>query len=352
MPRHPAVFLVAFVVPVTVVMGVWIGGMGTFLTPVVLLGLVPLADLALGRDRSNPTPGDLEGLRERRAFRWITWLWMPTQGLLLLWGTRVAGSGALSGVEVAGLVVSLGLTTGAIGITVAHELIHRESAWEKGLGLALLGSVGYMHFFIEHIQGHHKNVATERDPATARRGESVYAFVGRSLVGGWTSAWRLEAQRLDSRGLRVVSWRNRMLWFACVPVGLSAGLGAWWGGMAAAVFWFQSAIAVVLLEIVNYIEHYGLARQPGSRAGTHEPVGPAHSWNADFRLTNAFLFGLQRHTDHHLHPRRRYQTLRSFEESPELPLGYAGMVWIAAVPPLWRRIMDARLPRSAQVPGS
>jgi len=202
--------------------------------------------------------------------------------------------------------------------------------------------VCYGHFFVEHLQGHHKRVATEEDPATSRFGENFYEFLPRTLIGGFKSAWYLESSRLIKENKPIWSKDNQMLWFIIIPLLYSSILGLIFGLTAVVFFFMESFFAVALLEVVNYIEHYGLQRNKISN-NQYERVNILHSWNADFTFSNYFLFKLQRHADHHTWPTRRYQTLRSWEFSPQFPTGYAGMTLIAFFPPLFFYIMDPKV---------
>ncbi len=343
----PWPYSLAYVVPLSVITGHMLGGFFYYLTPMMTFGLIPLLDVMIGPDRTNLNAESLERLSKKIGFRVITFLYVPLQIGLVIWGAYVVTHEALTGLELAGFVLSLGIATGGVGITVAHELFHKKNAFEKTLGHALLMTVSYMHFYIEHLIGHHVHVATPRDPATARRGESLYAFYVRTVSHGWLDAWRIEMQRLQHRGYSRWGYHNRMLWFAALPAFFAAMLGGLFGWQAVLYFFAQSAVGFSLLEIVNYLEHYGLQRRELS-PGRYEKVNMRHAWNADQRVTNYFLFKLQRHADHHVHPLRRYQALRHFEESPQLPTGYPGMVLLALVPPLWRKIMHPRLDHHQQ----
>jgi alkane 1-monooxygenase len=320
------------------------GGLYTLIAPLVTTFLaVPLFDVLIGLDTRNP-PESPPGRLVTALFRLPTWLAVPALGAVLLWGVLFVSRTEASLLDFAGGVLAVGITGGVIGITVAHELIHRSSRLERALGGALLVMVSYLHWAIEHVAGHHRRVATREDPATARYGESLSAFIVRSVTFGFLSAWRIEAGRNARRGLRS-PWRNRVFWCVLASCALAAALGLAFGRVAVGFFFAQSAVAIGFLEIVNYIEHYGLERQLVG-PGVYERVTALHSWNAGHRLTNTLLFNLQRHSDHHVSPTRPYYRLRQFPESPQLPTGYAGMALLAMVPPLWRRVMHPRLAAS------
>jgi alkane 1-monooxygenase len=248
----------------------------------------------------------------------------------------------LSTSELLGLTLGTGILVGTIGINVAHELGHRANRGEQTLAKWLLMTALYQHFIIEHNRGHHKHVATEKDPATARRGEWLFPFWVRSSVGGWRNAWRLEAERLRKAGQPVLSPHNEMLRFQCWQLGWLATVTIVFGWAALAGAVAVAVIGFLLLETINYIEHYGLRRQM-LPSGKPEPVGPEHSWNSDHELGRIFLYELTRHSDHHYKASRKYQILRHLDESPQLPLGYPGSILLAMVPPLWITVMDGKI---------
>jgi alkane 1-monooxygenase len=336
--------LVFFMIYGAVSVAVWVAASGGWYTVIAPLGItflaVPLFDALIGADTRNPSERE-PSLVARGMFRLATWLAIPTQAAILVWGASVAGNEPFSMVEFAGVVLCAGMAGGVIGINVAHELIHRNSRLDRALAGVLLVMVSYRHWAIEHVAGHHRRVATPQDPATARLGEALPAFWARSVVMGFSSAWRIEGARNVRRGIRS-PLRHRVAWGLLESCGLAAALAAAFGGRALWFFLAQSAVAIAFLETINYVEHYGLERRL-IRPGVYERVTPVHSWNASHWLTNTLLFNLQRHSDHHAWPGRPYYLLRHHAESPQLPHGYATMTLIALVPPLWRRVMDPRV---------
>lgn len=320
--------------------GLWFGGWALLLTPLVAFLLVPLADAVTGHNLSNPTEDD-----ERRGWRDVLfslplYFWVPLQLGVLGWGLSLAES--RQGWEFVGMVLSVGLFTGGIGITIAHELIHRSKAFERGLGEILMHSVTYSHFCVEHVYGHHRNVATPLDPATSRLGESVYAFYPRVVWGSLKSAIELERGRCERAGIGWWSLRHRLTRYALVLAALYVGVGSVFGVWGLVFFAGQSVVAFSLLEVINYVEHYGLMR--GEKApGKFERVQPHHSWNANHRVSGYWLFNLQRHADHHAYASRPYHLLRAVTEGPQLPHGYPTMLLMALLPPVWRRVMDPRV---------
>jgi alkane 1-monooxygenase len=312
-----------------------------WLTVIVAFVALPLADWAVGQDRRNPTPADEARWADGREGSATLYAYVPVQVGMILWAAAVFAGGELSAAQSLGLLLSVGVVTGGQGITIAHELGHRRSAVDRGLAQLLLTTVCYGHFYIEHNRGHHARVATPDDPATARLGESLYGFVPRAIAGSLVSAWRLETLRLRRRDEACFSRHNQMLWFFAVPALFTLALALAWGPQAALFFIGQAVVAIVLLEAINYVEHYGLVRHVAG--GALEHVTPRHSWNSSQRLSNACLINLQRHADHHAAPTRPYPLLRHHDDSPQLPTGYPGMVMLALLPPLWFSVMNPRV---------
>jgi len=333
--------LAGFLLPPALVAGAMLGGVWTLLPLALVLGVLPVVDLLAGINASSA--GDGAGpLSANIWFRAITWLWVPAHAAMVMWATSIAAFSPLSRLEIAGLAVSTGVIAGAIGITFAHELIHRPGRFERALGEILLSLTTYPHFAIEHVYGHHRHVATPRDPATARLGESLYRFLPRCVFGSVRSAMAIEAARLRKRGRSPWHWSNRFLRYAVVQIALYAPVASRWGVRGVVFFAAQAVVAFLLLETINYIEHYGLTRAEIS-PGRYEPVAPGHSWNSSHRVSNWLLINLARHSDHHLTAAKRYQILDHREDAPQLPAGYGTMFVAALIPPLWRRMMDPRV---------
>lgn len=309
--------------------------------PVFIFLVIPLLDHAVGTDRSNPPDWAVPQLEADRYYRWCTYLYLPIQAATFLWGAWAFTHLDLAWWEGLGLAVTVG-TVGGIGIANAHELGHKKPKLERRLSKLVLAQSAYGHFYVEHNRGHHARVATPEDPASARMGESFYAFLPRTVIGSLRSAWRLEANRLANAGGRTWTWRNEVLNAWALTVVLFAGVVIWLGPTVIPFLVVQAVYGFLLLEVVNYVEHYGLLRQK-NESGRYERTRPAHSWNSNHTASNVFLYHLERHSDHHAHPTRRFQALRHFDDSPQLPSGYALMIGLAYIPPLWRRVMDHRV---------
>jgi len=311
--------------------------------PLILYGVIPLLDWLIGEDRNNPPESAVAQLEGDLYYRIVVYCYLPSQYAVTIWGAWLAASGEVSAWAMPGLIFTVGTVNG-IAINTAHELGHKKDGFERWLAKITLAPVAYGHFFVEHNKGHHKNVATPDDPASSKMGESFWAFLPRTMIGSLRSAWNIEKERLARNGKSVWSLDNDNLQAWAMTVVLFGALGALWGWGALAFLLVQAFYGASLLEVVNYLEHYGLVRQKG-KDGRYERCTPAHSWNSNHIVTNLFLYQLQRHSDHHANPTRRFQALRHFDDSPQLPSGYASLILLAYIPPLWFRQMDPLVAR-------
>lgn len=329
-------------VPLIALGAAW-GGWWLALTPVYAFGVITLIDALTGLDPSNADPE--APLSQLFWYRLITLIWPPVQ-LVLIFGLIwwVTHRGDLAWYELLVLFYGLGVITGGIGIVYAHELMHQKTALERWLGDLLMASTLYSHFRSEHLRVHHLWVATPRDPVTARYNEGFGRFFLRVLWQCPQSAWRAEAALLARAGKSRYALQNPFWRYALLQggfLGLAWLVGGWLG---LGLFVYQALMAVALLELTNYVEHYGLTRRHLGE-GRYEHVLPRHSWNASHRASNWLLINLQRHSDHHYKPDRRFPLLQTYadDEAPQLPLGYPALVVVAAIPPLWRRLMNPRV---------
>lgn len=302
---------------------------------------MPLLDLAFGEDLSNPTEAMVPQLENDFFYRALVWAYVPFQLLGTVYGAWLATTQALPWYALVGLVLSVGAFNG-IGIATAHELGHKKENLDRWLAKIALAPSCYGHFYVEHNRGHHKRVATPEDPASSRMGESFWAFLPRTVLGSLRSAWQLEADRLQRQGKPIWHASNDNLQAWALSVVLYAALTAWLGAGALLFLLLQGVYGASMLEVVNYIEHYGLLRQKDTN-NRYVRCQPEHSWNSNHIVGNIILYHLQRHSDHHAHPARRYQALRHFDEAPQLPAGYAAMITAAYLPPLWFALMDKRV---------
>jgi alkane 1-monooxygenase len=271
---------------------------------------------------------------------------LPAVVALLALALPLAADPARAAAERLGAVLSTGVVCGAIGIVAAHEWIHRPRRIERAQGWLLLALVGWTHYPIEHVLGHHRTAATPEDPATAPRGMGLWRFLPRVMAGEIRGAWRLEGERLRRRGARAGGWHDRRTLGLALTAAIHLATLARWGAAGWISLIAIGLVAVILLQSVQYVEHYGLERAPRPGGGWM-PQTAAHSWDSEHAVAKALLFRLPRHADHHLHASRPYPELEARPESPQLPGGYAQMILLAMVPPLWRRAMDRRIPHAA-----
>lgn len=320
----------------------WSGQQLTLWIPLVFLYLViPLLDHLFPNDRSNPPEQVVPQLEADLYYRVLNHLTVPLHFLVL-----IAGAGFVANNELgwSGLL-AISLTVGAIsgfGINTGHELGHKKEAADRLAARLVLAVPFYGHFSSEHNAGHHSQVATPEDSASARFGESIYRFVFREIPGGLKRGWRLQSERLKRRGFGTWNWRNEILQSYAISVALYGGLLLAFGTVILPFLLIQTAFAWWQLTSANYIEHYGLLREKGLD-GRYERCQPHHSWNANHIASNLLTFHLERHSDHHAFAARRYQSLRNFDDVPQLPSGYFGMFLLAYVPPLWRKVMDPKV---------
>lgn len=303
--------------------------------------LLPVLDLLMGEDRSNPPETALAALESDRYYRYVTWALVP-----MLWAWFVFGAWFATRTELPlhGWL-ALALSTGVVGgfcINAGHELGHKKERIERWLAKLVLAPTAYGHFYVEHNRGHHRDVATPDDPASARMGESIWRFIVREWPGAWRRAWILEHERMQREGRAVLSLHNDIVQTSLITLALWIALIAWLGIAVLPFLLLAAAWANFQLSSANYIEHYGLLRLRDAQ-GRFERCQPRHSWNSNSLVSNWVLFHLQRHSDHHANAARRYQALRHFDEAPQLPTGYFGMFLLAYVPALWFRVMDRRL---------
>ncbi len=342
-------FFSALILPALLFLGMQWGGPFLWMIHIFVFLLVPLMDYVIQKDKANVPAAEVSESMKAQFYKLITFIWVYVQLAVLIWGFYVVSTQELSMISWIAFATGMALITGGIGITVAHELGHRTEKIEQTYSKILLMTVCYMHFFIEHNRGHHVRVATPEDPATSRKGETFYAFWWRSVTQGYLSSWHLEAERLKKKGQGLWSLSNQMIWFQILPLLFIAfffGLFSYLGGRLVwevpAFFFIQSILGFSLLELVNYLEHYGMQRKR-LPSGQYEKVTPLHSWNASQLVSNFLLFQLQRHSDHHASAHKRYQVLDHNEDSPQLPAGYSAMIILAFIPPLWFAVMDPRL---------
>jgi len=338
-------FLAPVLLPLSFYFAITNTGILAFHSVFIAFGLVPLMDFIFPKSLLNPSSLEEEKvLKETIIYDILVWIVLPVQLICLaaFLETFSTNYNQVDWLTKIGWICSMGTLSGILGINVGHELGHRIGSWQRYVGKALLWTSLRMSFYIEHNWGHHRDVSTPKDPASAKKNELVYTFIPKSLMQTWLNSWTIQKELLQKRKVGFFSIYNDILWYTIIQ----------WSSILAVllVFGWQTMLAYVaamlggmfLLEAVNYIEHYGLRRKQDEN-GRYERTLPIHSWNSDHSFSGAALFNLSRHSDHHHLPGRPYQILRNYETTPNMPTGYAGMILLSLVPPLWFAVMNKKV---------
>jgi alkane 1-monooxygenase len=337
-------YLAAFSIPATAVLGLYLKGYWVWATPIFAFGCIPILELIFPIDNSNLDEQAAEDKLKDKLFDWLLYLNLPVVYGILIYALFTITSNGLELYEFIGLIFSVGIVLGVNGINVGHELGHRQNTPERFLGKALLLPSFYMHFYIEHNYGHHLHAATPEDPATARYNQSVYSFWFTSTIRQYFNAWRIQKKLLKNNQKPFVSLKNDMLWYTVLQLIYLCVVYVLFGAKGLLFAVFAGIVGFILLETVNYIEHYGLLRQK-TKSGRYERVKEIHSWNSNHVIGRIVLYELTRHSDHHYKSSKKYQILDCHEQSPQMPFGYPTSMVLALLPPLWFKIMNKRIPK-------
>lgn len=339
---HKYKYLGTFTLPIATYVAITSKGLLTYLPLILLFVCIPIAELFLNPVHKNLSEEEKETVEHDSFYSLILYLILPIH-LALCYVYLSTIDEKLSTYELVGRILSMGITLGVLGINVGHELGHRKNRFEQFLGEILLTTSLETHFIPYHNSGHHFNVATPNDPATARKNEWLYTFWFRSQIGSYIQAWQLETKKLKIEKKSFLSIHNRMLFYTILQIALLVSIYFFFGLKVFGLYLITAIIGIISLETVNYIEHYGLLRKK-KKSGRYEVVTPMHSWNSDHLLGRIVLFELSRHSDHHHRASKHYQLLDSHKDSPQMLTGYPGMMLIAFIPPLWFNVMNKRLP--------
>ncbi|MEM8696894.1 MAG: alkane 1-monooxygenase [Pseudomonadota bacterium] len=341
--RYQLAYTVGLFSALGIVAGFYAGGLWLVALVFLLYFALPVAEHLMGESRW-PSKARIARFDARTIDRYDLIVHLTALSFIILvgWALWAVSVTPLTWWEFAAFAVLMGEYGGFVGIVTAHELMHRNRANKRQLSFLLLSLVSYPHFAIEHVRGHHVRVATPEDPATARRGETLYAFLPRTIIGGFRSAWGLEKERLARKAIGPWSLQNNILIWWGFTFLLMIGIGLVLGPLSLLLFVIQGAVAIFALETINYTEHYGMERERRAD-GSYARVRPEHSWNSSHILSNINMFNLGRHSDHHYQSNRPYYKLRHYDDVPQFPYGLAGMIMMATVPPVWFRVMDREL---------
>ncbi len=337
-------YLTAMSIPTTAVIGLYFQEYWLFITPVYTFAIIPILELLLPQNTANHEGSNREQKKHSRLFDCMLYLNIPIVFGLLVYSLYYAFMHSLHTYEVLGTVLTIGIVLGVNGINVAHELGHRQTAIERFLGKLLLLPSLYMHFYIEHNFGHHLHAATAQDPATARYNQPLYSFWISSVFGQYRNAWYIQLRLLKSNDLPWFSYKNDMLWYTLIQLLYLSIIGSLLGPPAILFAIGVAIVGFLLLETVNYIEHYGLLRKK-LPSGRYERVSEIHSWNSNHVMGRIVLYELTRHSDHHYKSSKKYQLLDYHDISPQMPFGYPTSMVLSFIPPLWFAIMNPRIPK-------
>ncbi|WP_235297731.1 alkane 1-monooxygenase [Portibacter marinus] len=334
-------YLLAYLMPLSSLLAMEWLGYWSFSTVILAFVLLPVLEMIIPPDTQNLYPEREQQRKANRLFDALLYLNIPIV-YFLLFRTLFVVQGDLHWAERTGLLLNLGIVLATAGINVAHEIGHRSGILNRISAALLLAPSLYGHFTIEHNIGHHKWVGTPDDPVTAKYGQSIYHYWGTAVYGVFVKAWQLSFRQMERQGRPRFHYSNELIWITLLQIALMASYFLA-GGLMILVFGIAAAvISFTLLECIDYVEHYGLQRKK-LPSGKYERVSERHSWNSDHELGRIFLYELTRHTDHHLHALRKYQTLRHIENSPQLPYGYPASILMALFPPVWFRVMNPKV---------
>ncbi|MEJ7766958.1 MAG: alkane 1-monooxygenase [Chitinophagaceae bacterium] len=337
----PVNYLGLLLLPALVLAGFYLGGWYNFMVPAFCFFIHPALN-SMFSSWLPKTSLQVPSQYSRTAYRWVALSFVPVVAGLTIVAIYIVSNYVLTTIEFTGFALSVGVVNGVLGITLAHEFIHRFSLVEQVAGYSLLLLNNYMHYGIEHVWGHHVYACTAKDPHTARLNESLYSYLPRAIRTTYTNAWEIEEKRIKRNSTSLFKGRNRLILFAIFQLILMFVIFAAGGWKTLFFFLSQNMVAVLLLHIINYLQHYGLQRKQDAD-GMFEKMNAHHSWDSCFQDRSLFIFQLENHADHHLHPNRNYEQLTHLHDAPEHPAGYSFMVLMTLFPPLWFRVMNRRL---------
>ena len=337
-----AKYLLAYTIPLSAFVGIYLQDIYSFLTPFYAFVILPLLEQILPKSTENLSEEVRNQKLKNKVYDWLLYLNLPITYGTLLFALYINHTSNLATYEIIGIIFTTGIVLGTNGINVGHELGHRQNT-DRFIGKLLLLPSLYMHFFIEHNYGHHLNVATEEDPATAKYNQPLYIFWINSVPHQYINAWKIQFRLLQTNEKNFLSITNDMFWYSIITIIYLSAIFIGFGISGLTIAIASGIVGFLLLETINYIEHYGLRRFKKS-SGRYERVSEIHSWNSNHSLGRIVLYELTRHSDHHYKASKKYQILDHYDQSPQLPLGYPGSMLLSLIPPLWFKIMNNKVP--------
>jgi alkane 1-monooxygenase len=336
-------YLWAYSVPIIGMLGIHYQGVWMYSALIYAFVLIPIAETLMPVNTENYSDEEVESRLKNKIFDILLYLNVPIVYGSLIYSLHIVANNNLRISEIVGLVLSLGVILGANGINVAHELGHRKTMFEKILGKMLLIPSHYTHFFIEHNHGHHLHVSTPNDPSTAKFNQNLYAFWYQTVTGTYLEAWRIQFRLNKMENRKIYAIKSDMFWFTIIQISYLVLVYTFFGSLGTLIALFTGVVGFLVLETVNYIEHYGLKRNL-TPSGRFERVSEKHSWNSNHVLGRIVLYELTRHSDHHYKSQKEYQILEYHDISPQMPYGYPTSMVMSFFPPLWFAVMNKRVP--------
>lgn len=338
-------YLAAYSIPLVALLGILNEGIWNYITVIYTFGFIPILEILLPTNEENYSETEIVDKIQNKIYDYLLYgNIIIVYGLLWISLQKVSHNN-LTTTSLIGIIVSLGIVLGANGINVAHELGHREKRWERILGKLLLIPSHYTHFYIEHNHGHHLHVSTPEDPSTAKKNQSLYAFWIQTVTGTYQKAWQIQKRLNKANQIPWYSIQNDMFWYTIIQISYLISIYFHFGKLALLVAIAAGIVGFLLLETINYIEHYGLERKI-TASGRYERVTEKHSWNSNHVLGRILLYELTRHSDHHYKSQKKYQILEYHDVSPQMPFGYPTSMVLSFIPPLWFYIMNKKIPTS------
>lgn len=337
-------YLLAYTIPLVAFLGIYYQGIWAYSAWAYAFLLLPILEILMPLNEKNYSESEIQSKLSNRFYDILLYLNVPIVYGMLWFTLNKVTTTELTVIEFIGTILSLGIVLGSNGINVGHELGHREQRYERILGKLLLIPSHYTHFFIEHNHGHHLHVSTPEDPSTAKLNQNLYAFWIQTVTGTYTKAWKIQKKLNEVNQINFLNIKNDMFWFTLIQIGYLVAIFSIFGTNGFLVALFSGIVGLLLLETINYIEHYGLMRKQ-TPSGRYERVTEKHSWNSNHILGRIILYELTRHSDHHYKSQKKYQILEYHDVSPQMPYGYPTSMVLSFFPPIWFNIMNKRIPK-------
>jgi alkane 1-monooxygenase len=331
-------YLMSYSIALFAFIGISLGGFYNYLAVIFTFVFIPVLEIIVRKSNEKYTDEEKKNRNLDPFFDLLLYLNIPIVfGIFFFSLEKLALASSVY--DIIGIILSASIVMATNGINVGHELGHRKSLIARTCSKLLYLPCQYMHFYIEHNFGHHLNVATPEDPATARYKQTVYSFWITSVIRTYVSAWEIQLKLLKVSKRSFFSIKNDMVFYTLFQLTFLVFIYYNFGLYLTLLSIVMSIVSFLFLETINYVEHYGLLRKK-EPSGRYERVKPHHSWNSNHTIGRIVLYELTRHSDHHFKSSKKYQVLESLDECPHLPHGYPTSILLSLIPPLWFSIMN------------